>query len=466
MPLFSAQFFLTVLAYFTLVRKQMRREYPFYAVFILTFVLYLCGPIMRSLPLQIPKVVWLAVRSVCLFGAGIPALLVALGIQSGLSITRKSVVVPFGVGWLWSLFFLILCDYSFLEPSVLARAGITVHFHAAWLHYWQVAGVMLMLVVPCLYLMVQGRERTQPRPFICGALYFGLFMAYGIIFQNFEAFYAGSGVSALTWAWAVSRDLREMNRKLEQYHVHQKTLATAQFASGRAGEISVAEIYPAALDETYPFEARQNLVEMVAAGRTDLIADALDVLLAELDQFCRGNTEWYKARVREVLFLLVDGAVFAGGSPAELIPRLEASGLQIEAAGDLSEIRELVGRESMGIARIISENQTQPVDVLVSQAQQFIRSQYAQDCGIDEIAAKLHVSRSSLTKSFKRATGQTVNQYLTGIRIDQAKRLLRLKSVTEAAFEVGFNNSNYFSTVFKKQTGQTPKQFQKGIKPE
>lgn len=66
-------------------------------------------------------------------------------------------------------------------------------------------------------------------------------------------------------------------------------------------------------------------------------------------------------------------------------------------------------------------------------------------------------------RRFKQETGQTVNQHLTQVRIENAKRLLASISVTETAFEVGFNDSNYFSTVFKKQTGHTPNGFKKRL---
>ncbi|WP_143873175.1 helix-turn-helix domain-containing protein [Catenovulum sediminis] len=57
----------------------------------------------------------------------------------------------------------------------------------------------------------------------------------------------------------------------------------------------------------------------------------------------------------------------------------------------------------------------------------------------------------------------SINQYLIDVRINKSKDLLITMSVTETAFEVGFNNSAYFSTVFKKQTGKTPKEYQQSI---
>ena len=79
------------------------------------------------------------------------------------------------------------------------------------------------------------------------------------------------------------------------------------------------------------------------------------------------------------------------------------------------------------------------------------------------LVSHLNVSRSFLMSAFKQSEGMTVNQYLTQLRIERAKLLLATKSVTETAFEVGYNNSNYFSTVFKKATDTTPTQYQERI---
>jgi len=66
---------------------------------------------------------------------------------------------------------------------------------------------------------------------------------------------------------------------------------------------------------------------------------------------------------------------------------------------------------------------------------------------------------------FKKETGQNFINYLTNIRIEKAKELLRstnLKSY-EIAYKVGYDNPTYFSTVFKKLTGMTPLDYKKDL---
>jgi AraC-like DNA-binding protein len=79
----------------------------------------------------------------------------------------------------------------------------------------------------------------------------------------------------------------------------------------------------------------------------------------------------------------------------------------------------------------------------------------------ETVAAQVGLHPTYFGKVFKMETGVHYAEYLTEIRIEKAKELLRTtqKNVTEIAYETGFSSQSYFSTVFKKKTGLTPKQY-------
>jgi len=66
----------------------------------------------------------------------------------------------------------------------------------------------------------------------------------------------------------------------------------------------------------------------------------------------------------------------------------------------------------------------------------------------------------------KQITGIGISEYINKYRIEVACQLLKQteKSVTDIAFEVGFNSSKYFSTVFKQATKITPRDYREGMK--
>ena len=77
------------------------------------------------------------------------------------------------------------------------------------------------------------------------------------------------------------------------------------------------------------------------------------------------------------------------------------------------------------------------------------------------MAGQAHLSPSHFCTVFSQETGQTFKEYLTEIRIQRARELLRstaLKSF-EIADQIGYSDPHYFSYVFRKHTGQSPTEF-------
>lgn len=82
---------------------------------------------------------------------------------------------------------------------------------------------------------------------------------------------------------------------------------------------------------------------------------------------------------------------------------------------------------------------------------------------LKEIAEKVHLSVGHLCGLFKKETGKTLNNYITEIRMEEAKRLLEEENlkVYEVADAVGYQSSQYFSQIFFKYAGTYPTNYQK-----
>lgn len=93
----------------------------------------------------------------------------------------------------------------------------------------------------------------------------------------------------------------------------------------------------------------------------------------------------------------------------------------------------------------------------------YVMRNHAQNITLEQICEHFCFSRSYISHRFKKKTGKSFREYLTEIRLEDAKSLLSYSNlnVTEIAFAVGFENSNYFSNVFKEHTGLSPTQYRK-----
>ena len=104
-------------------------------------------------------------------------------------------------------------------------------------------------------------------------------------------------------------------------------------------------------------------------------------------------------------------------------------------------------------------------DRIVHDVAEYVSRHFGDELSLGSLAHLFSLSESHLSRKFKDVAGMGLNEYITHVRIMNAERLLSEgnSSITSVAVECGFNDSNYFSTVFKKVKGVTPLKFSKGM---
>lgn len=100
---------------------------------------------------------------------------------------------------------------------------------------------------------------------------------------------------------------------------------------------------------------------------------------------------------------------------------------------------------------------------LIGKISEYISANFEQEISLKSLSRRFAVSESHLSRKFKAISGMGVKEYLTYVRIHNAERMLSQSnlSVTEVAARCGFNDSNYFASVFKRIKGVTPYRYSK-----
>ena len=103
---------------------------------------------------------------------------------------------------------------------------------------------------------------------------------------------------------------------------------------------------------------------------------------------------------------------------------------------------------------------------LISQIIQFIDDSLYDDISIHKICSRFNYSRTYLSKIFKQATDYTILEYILMKKIREAKKLIREGNLnfTQISDKLSFENSHYFSRVFKRITKMTPSDYKKSVK--
>lgn len=105
---------------------------------------------------------------------------------------------------------------------------------------------------------------------------------------------------------------------------------------------------------------------------------------------------------------------------------------------------------------------------VVRKALNYIEDHYHEDISLDSISEIVFLNKNYFSELFKKETGKSFVQYLTEYRLEKAKLLLSIGGLkgNEVADMTGFRNNSYFITVFKRYEGCTPKEYGDSLKGE
>ena len=215
------------------------------------------------------------------------------------------------------------------------------------------------------------------------------------------------------------------------------------------------------------FYSAENEKKLLVSVRLGDIAGArkqLNAVLAEIFLNSGGSIERMKARIFELTGFLMRACSECGVSGDILLAASE-------------NMNRIFGRESgfEDLCYYTGEMLEKVMDGIykshgnltggryLSGACEFVNSHYSECISIRETAESVRISPSYLSHLYKDGLGITFTEYLSGVRIDAAKEMLRYaeKSVSEVAAAVGFDDTSYFTRIFKRYVGVSPKQYQK-----
>ena len=141
------------------------------------------------------------------------------------------------------------------------------------------------------------------------------------------------------------------------------------------------------------------------------------------------------------------------------------------AAGNDDYIRDMWLNEKLNtlLALLMAEswqptslrNPRRPARRDVAPVREYLEEHCTEKIALESVAEHFFLNKHYLARLFKEQYGVSVNSYLTQVRITRAKQMLRFtdKAVSVIAAECGLEDANYFSRVFKKVEGVTPKQY-------
>jgi len=139
----------------------------------------------------------------------------------------------------------------------------------------------------------------------------------------------------------------------------------------------------------------------------------------------------------------------------------EAFHRTINEQDTLQEIQDWLSQYLRKIVPLVNTIYLQAKKPEILKAQRYIELHLDSKITLDEVAKELHMNASYFSRLFKKETGETFVEYVTKMKMERGKELLRwTNSSIEAVSEsLGYDNKSYFAKLFKSLTGVTPGEF-------
>ena len=183
----------------------------------------------------------------------------------------------------------------------------------------------------------------------------------------------------------------------------------------------------------------------------------------KFQSFTKGKPEVLKVRMYELIGALINSAIAGGGDDDKLHE------LDIGYFNDINNFRDIektklwLEKVTLEIVNIVLKAHNNRSKSIINRAKAYIEENFYKPLTVKEVAREVFISPSYFLHLFKEKSGYTFTDYLTNVRLQKAKELLikTENSITDIAYEAGFSNSNYFSSVFKNIEGITPSEYKK-----
>lgn len=202
--------------------------------------------------------------------------------------------------------------------------------------------------------------------------------------------------------------------------------------------------------------SRKSIIEAVFAGKEDSAVELLKTYLREYQ--CAGKDGCLRGAYGLFIYLkdcLLE-QIAANPAMEQIVSELREP--ELFRCPTYIDMEENFVKYVISCCRIF---QREKDDYYVDWVKQYVAQNYATDCTVEDMAKIIGLSPNYLRKKFKTGMGVTILEYVTEVRLQKAKELLRERrlKVKEVSIQVGYENISYFTQLFAKKNGVTPNEY-------
>jgi two-component system response regulator YesN len=253
----------------------------------------------------------------------------------------------------------------------------------------------------------------------------------------------------------ISRVVSDLYSLSREYRKFQEQLFLQDNSDEFRSKNTISELYARVL----------SLCEKIISGDTKTSIDELNRIMLCIQSETSGYPEEERKYLKDV-YTTLKSFIFSNkdayNSFNELFSDLQ---IRIENTQDTKQLFDKIFNVVISSAGYYEKKNLGNIDSKINSIIEYINKNYTTDNSLESLAKQYGLNTSYLSKVFKQRYGKNFIDFITELRIEQAKQMLTTtnKSIKEITYEVGYNSQTYFCKVFKKVVGISASEYkQKG----
>lgn len=253
--------------------------------------------------------------------------------------------------------------------------------------------------------------------------------------------------------------VKPLDRMAESYEESNSVLVATTSHVAHVDDMPVACQY----EESYPMDLEKRLFSEISLGNVNESTALAQTFFEWMEENYASDNDSIRLKCLEFVLWAEHLAYEKTARMYEFKSRANYLS-ELMSLSSLSEVKRWFVEKIKAAAFWVSNKHEEQSMSAMNKAKQYIDENYMKELTLDDVSRVVNISSYYFSKVFKEETGENFIDYLTKLRIEAAKKLLKTtnKSMKEIAFEVGYPDPNYFSRNFKKYTGKTPTDYAKG----
>lgn len=214
------------------------------------------------------------------------------------------------------------------------------------------------------------------------------------------------------------------------------------------------------INRNYPMKTERQLFNNISLAQVDDAIKNFDLVFNWLVEEYGKDSETFKMKIYE-LDVLLNRLLWDYADRDEDFPIHSDDTRYIDQISSVTEIRAWFIRRIKAVISFIRKEKSDHESIVIKKVKTYLKNNFMNELSQSKVAEEVTISPHYLSKLFKDETGISFVEYLTDVRLENAKDLLKSGhfSVKEICFRVGYTDPNYFSRLFKKVVGVSPTQY-------